>query len=58
MIITLIVGLLMTFVGYVFGNSRGQKVGATKMAILISKSIEVDPQAAIDNIKKVYKLNA
>lgn len=39
MLITVVVGLLMSFVGYTFGRAKGRKQGVAMMGTLIVKSI-------------------
>lgn len=54
MLITVTVGILMTFVGYVFGRANGRKQGIVMMGSLIVKSIEHDPEKAIEVIREKF----
>ena len=56
MLITLTVGALMAFVGYVFGRDTGRKQGMMKMGIVIASAIKNDPAGAIETIKKIHNV--
>lgn len=54
MLISLAVGIIMTMVGYTFGVANGRKQGMTAMGTLIVKSIQHDPEKAIEVIREKF----
>jgi hypothetical protein len=54
MLITVVVGILMTYVGYIFGRASGRKQGIAMMGTLIVKSIQHDPEKAIEVIREKF----
>jgi hypothetical protein len=54
MIISVVVGVLMTYVGFIFGRASGRKQGIVMMGNLIVKSIEHNPEKAIEVIREKF----
>lgn len=54
MLISLAVGFIMTIVGYTFGAASGRKQGMMMMGNLIMKSIQHDPEKAIEVIREKF----
>lgn len=54
MLIAMVVGILMTFVGYIFGKASGKKQGAIMMASIVASAIKNNPEGAIDMIREKF----
>lgn len=54
MIYTIVTGILMTYVGYVFGRAGGYKAGAYAMGAHLQKAINADPVEIIRQIKQQH----
>lgn len=54
MLITVVVGILMMFVGFIFGRASGRKQGMILMANVVSASIKSNPERAIEVIREKF----